>query len=135
MLPCILHQNHWDLDQQGNCQFTSFYMGLFFFFLKNNSLVKILSEYFNSTMVSRECLETWLPFFFKFYLFFIKNYFLYIFRLFWCNDLKNNFLKIKKSFWYISKRIIFWTATAAIIPNRPEVYITATTIFQNECFL
>jgi hypothetical protein len=39
--------------------------------------------------------------------FFLKILFLFkinIFGSFWCVDIKNNFLKIKKSSWYISKR-------------------------------
>jgi len=66
-----------------------------------------------SVIACLESLKFWI-------LFFAKNYFFYDFRLFWCADIKNNFLKIKKIlFWCIFRRKALWTATATIISNRP----------------
>ena len=55
------------------------------------------------------------PVFLKNLIFLLRINFFYVFRLFWCADFK----KIKKtSFWCISKRKAFWTATT--IPNISE---------------
>ena len=49
--------------------------------------------YFIHVLLYKKCLRMWL----KSCLWKIKNLYFYIFRLFWCTDIKNNFFLMKKN--------------------------------------